>query len=118
MKKTAALIFCTLLSGALVLAESGRPFTIDDCFEIKEISDIQISPDKKKISFLKKEIIPDPKEKGKQKPKQDIFLLTLSDNRIHQLTTHEEDSFHPRWSHDERHLYFLSKRMAKTQIWA
>jgi len=118
MKKTLAVILCILLSCAFVLSESERPFTIDDCFKIKEISNIQISPDGKKIALVKKEIIPDPKKKGKQKPKQDIYLLILADNRIHRLTTRDEDSFHPRWSHDGRYLYFLSKRTAKTQIWA
>lgn len=119
MKKTSAVILFIFLSCAFVLSDSEKKhFTIDDCFKIKEISDIQTSPDGKKIAFVKKEIIPDPKKKGKQKPKQDIYLLILADNIIHRLTTREEDSFHPRWSYDGRYLYFLSKRTAKTQIWA
>ncbi len=106
-----------VLTFALASAEERRKIIVDDYFRIKDISDIQISPDRKKIAFVKREIIPDPKKKGELKRTRDIFMLDLEDNSLHRLTTHEKGSSYPRWSPDGRFLAFLSSRIKENQIW-
>ncbi len=106
-----------VLTFALASAEEKRKIIVDDYFRIKDISDIQISPDRKNIAFVKREIIPDPKKKGELKRTRDIFMLDLEDNSLHRSTTHEKGSSYPRWSPDGRFLAFLSGRIKENQIW-
>ncbi len=117
MKRTMAVFLCLILFGIFLQSESQRPFTIDDYFKVKGISDIQISPDGTKIAFVKREVIPDEDKKGELKRKRDIYMVTIADNEIYRLTSHEKDSSTPRWSHDGKHLFFLSNRTGKSQLW-
>lgn len=106
-----------LLICSLVFAEAKRKIIVDDYFKFKKISDVQISPDGKKIVFVKREIIPDEKKKGELRRTQDIYMITLSDNKIYRLTTHENGSSYPKWSPDGKYIAFLSSRIKKNQIW-
>lgn len=117
MKKKFVFSFVVFLICTLVSAEAKRKITVDDYFKLKRISDVQISPDEGKIVFVKEEIIPDGKKKGELKRIQDIFMISLSDNKIHRLTTHEKGSAYPRWSPDGKYIAFLSSRIKKNQIW-
>jgi len=117
MKKKIVFLLITLLILTFAFSGEKRKITVDDYFKIKGISDIQVSPDSKKIAFVKREIIPDPKKKGELKRTRDIFMLDLENNSIHRLTTHEKGSSYPRWSPDGRFLAFLSGRIKENQIW-
>jgi len=112
-----AFFLCLILFGIFLQSESQRHFTIDDYFKVKGISDIQISPDGTKIAFVKRELIPDEDKKGELKRKRDIYMVTIADNEIYRLTSHEKDSSTPRWSHDGKHLFFFSNRTGKSQLW-
>lgn len=105
------------MCGIFLHAENKRPFTIGDYFKTQDISDIRISPDGEKVAFVKREIIADKSAKGKMRRKRDIYMVTLADNEIHRLTSHEKNSSTPRWSSDGRYLFFLSSRSGKSQIW-
>lgn len=117
MKKKLFFCFAAMLIFVCITAEGKRKMTVDDYFKIKEISDLQISPDREKIIFVRKDIIPEEKKKGELRRTQDIYMISISDNEIHRLTTHEKDSFYPRWSPDGRYIAFLSSRTRKNQIW-
>lgn len=116
-KKFAFGLAMYLILTFIIFAEGRRRITVDDYFQIKEISDIKISPDGEKVVFVKKEIIPDEKRKGKLKRTQDLYMISLSDNQIHRLTSHEKGSFYPRWSPDGKYIAFLTSRTKKNQIW-
>ncbi len=117
MKKKIVFLLITLLILTFAFSEEKRKITVEDYFKIKRISDIQVSPDSKKIAFVKREIIPDESKKGKSKRTRDIYMVNLSDNKMHRLTTHPKGSSYPRWSLDGRYLAFLSSREEKSQIW-
>ena len=117
MKRIKTVILFIIVCGTFLQAENKRPFTIDDYFKTQDISDIRISPDGDNVVFVKQEIIDDRSAKGKMKRKRDIYMVTLADNEIHRLTSHEKDSSMPRWSSDGRYLFFLSSRSGKSQIW-
>lgn len=99
------------------LAGEKRKMTTDDCFRVKEISDIQISPGGEQIVFVMSEVVSDKNKKDSFKRTYDIYALILADNVIRRLTTHEKGSYYPRWSLDGRYLAFLSNRTEKDQIW-
>lgn len=92
-------------------------FTVDDYFKVKDLSDVQVSPDGRLIAFVKREIIPDKEKKGAMRRKSDIYMVKLPENAVLRLTSHEKDSSNPRWSPDGHYLAFLSARTEKTQIW-
>ena len=117
MKRILRVVLCIVICGIFLHSENKRPFTIDDYFKTQNISDVRISPDGEKVVFVKQEIIADKSAKGKMKRKRDIYMITLVDNEIHRLTSHEKDSSTPRWSSDGRYLFFLSSRSGKSQIW-
>jgi dipeptidyl aminopeptidase/acylaminoacyl peptidase len=117
MKRIKTLVLFIIVGGIFLYAENKRPFTIDDYFKTQDISDIRISPNGEKVVFVKQEIIDDKSAKGKMKQKRDIYMVTLADNEIHRLTSHEKNSSTPRWSSDGRYLFFLSSRSGNSQIW-
>lgn len=117
MKKKVVILMMILMSCIFVFSGEKRKIIIDDYFRIKRISDIQISPDSKRIAFVKREIVPDEEKEGKLKRIRDIYMITLEDNKIHRLTTHPKGASYPRWSPDGGYLAFLSSRTEKSQIW-
>jgi dipeptidyl aminopeptidase/acylaminoacyl peptidase len=117
VKRVKVVILYIIVCGIFLHAENKRRFMIDDYFKTQDISDIRISPDGEKVVFVKQEVIDDKSAEGKMKRKHDIYMVTLADNEIHRLTSHEIDSSMPRWSPDGRYLFFLSTRCGKSQIW-
>jgi len=110
MKKIKTVVLFIIVCGIFLHAENKRPFTIDDYFKTQDISDIRISPDGEKVVFVKREIIDDKSAKGKMKRKRDIYMVTLADNEIHRLTSHEKDSSTPRWT-DSRGICLEASRL-------
>jgi len=90
---------------------------LEDCFKIKDVSEIQISPLGDRIAFVQRDVVTGEEAQAKPRQVRDIYLLILADNRILRLTTHEKGSSYPRWSPDGRYLAFLSSRAAESQIW-
>jgi dipeptidyl aminopeptidase/acylaminoacyl peptidase len=117
VKKKVLYFFVVFLAFSLAFSAEKRKFTVDDYSKIKRISDIQISPDCKKVAFVKREIIPDKSKKGELKRTRDIYMVSLADNNVHRLTTHQKGSSYPRWSPDGKYLAILSSRSNKSQIW-
>lgn len=108
MKRIKTVILFIIVCGTFLQAENKRPFTIDDYFKTQDISDIRISPDGEKVVFVKQEIVADKSAKDKMKRKRDIYMITLADNEIHRLTSHEKDSSTPRWSPDGKYIAYLA----------
>lgn len=117
MKKGFYVSLMILFMVAVFFAGEKRKITVDDCLKIEEIADVQISPEGARIAFVKNRIMPSKDEKDTLKRTHDIYMVTLTDNQIHPLTSHEKGSAYPRWSPDGRYLAFLSERTDKNQIW-
>lgn len=112
MKRTMAVFLCLILFGIFLQSEGQRPFTIDDYFKVKGISDIQISPDGTKIAFVKREVIPDEDKKGELKRKRDIYMgLKKLKNAETQLI------LYPREPHGIREIPHQSDRLQRIVSW-
>lgn len=99
--------FCVviLLLNPLAFAQSKRPMTPEDLYEIKRISDPQVSPDGKWIAYTIS--VPDLKENNFN---SDIWLIPVSGGKPVQLTISPESDHSPRWSPDGKKIAFISKR--------
>ncbi len=112
-----AAVVAALASFTLGLRAEAKKFSIDDYFKVQEVSSAKISPDGTRVAFVRTAIVPDEKKKGEMKRTRDIYMVTLADNTLHRLTSHEKGSSGPAWSPDGRYLAFFSNRTDGSQIW-
>jgi dipeptidyl aminopeptidase/acylaminoacyl peptidase len=90
-----------------------RAITIDDYFQIREVSDPQLSPDGKWVAYtVKTSILKDDKNEER------IWMVPTAGGEPVPMTAEGVSSSHPRWSSDSKFLAFLSARNeGKTQVW-
>jgi dipeptidyl aminopeptidase/acylaminoacyl peptidase len=95
-------------------AADRRPFTPDDLVRLKRISDPQVSPDGRRVAFVRRET-----DMAANRGVTHLWLLELDapDAAPRQLTRDPAGESSPRWSPDGRLLYFLSPRSGSSQVW-
>jgi dipeptidyl aminopeptidase/acylaminoacyl peptidase len=90
-----------------------RPTTVDDLFQIREVSDPQISPDGQSVAYTVKTLL-----LKADKSEERIWSVSTNAGDAIPLSAEGVSSSHPRWSPDGKYLAFLSARNdGKTQVW-
>jgi dipeptidyl aminopeptidase/acylaminoacyl peptidase len=118
--KLAARLF--LLGAVLVLSPvtraqtppaAPRAVTIDDYFQIREVSDPQLSLDGQWVAYtVKTPLLKDDKNEER------IWVVPISGSEPMPMSAEGVSSSHPRWSPDGKYFAFLSARNeGKTQVW-
>ncbi len=108
MKKVTLILF---ILSAILLAQK-QPFSIDALYRIKSISDVQLSPDGRKVAFV---VTTYHLKKGTSN--SDIYLMNADGTQQKRLTTSPAHDYHPRWSPDGKKILFVSDREKGTQAW-
>jgi dipeptidyl aminopeptidase/acylaminoacyl peptidase len=114
-----ALATCVAWSGAAMPQTEGpkpasqRSLTIDDLFQIKGVSEAQVSPDGKWVAYtvgstgLKEE-----------KSETQVWMVPMAGGDPIRMTAKGSSASRPRWSPEGKCLAFLSARgETKTQVW-
>src|SRR6266436_2434252 len=90
-----------------------RNITIDDYFQIRDVSQPELSPDGQWVAYAVRA-----RMLKEDKNEQRLLMVSTSGGDAISLTAEGVTSSHPRWSSDGKFLAFLSARNnGKTQVW-
>jgi dipeptidyl aminopeptidase/acylaminoacyl peptidase len=106
-----AVLFFTALVTAPALA-TAKGLTIDDMLAMQRISDPQVSPDGKWVTFSVRDT-----DYDANRGRYDVWLAAIDGSSVTRLTTHQEGDQDARWSPDGRWIYFMSSRTGSSQVW-
>src|SRR5258708_11026495 len=90
-----------------------RNISIDDFFQIRDVSQPELSPDGQWVAYtVRTKILKDDKNE------QRLWMVSTRGGDSIALTAEGVSSSHPRWSPDGKYLAFLSSRNSgKSQVW-
>jgi dipeptidyl aminopeptidase/acylaminoacyl peptidase len=90
-----------------------RNITIDDFFQIRDVSQPELSPDGQWVAYTVRT-----RMLKEDKNEQRLWMISTHGGDSIPLTTEGVSSSHPRWSPDGKYLSFLSSRDGgKGQVW-
>src|SRR4029450_5785143 len=98
MKKYLLILILLLFEMSASVAQGKRPLKVDDYFALKDVSDVQISPDGKWVAF-----VASGSDESKDKELSNIYLVGVNGGDPVQATFSGADE-HPRWSPDNKFL--------------
>src|ERR1700680_1849552 len=109
----AAAASCFLLFPSLIFAkDSSHTFTAMDEFQLQTAADPQISPDGKKIAYVRR--FADPMT---DKRYANLWIINADGSDHRPLTTGNRSDTSPRWSPDGTRIAYLSDADGKQQIY-
>ncbi len=96
----------------MIASAAKKPFTAEDLVTLERVSSASISPDGEQVIYVVRKT-----DMEADKGRTDIWHIRLSDNKTTQLTTHAASDYSPKWSKNNKDIYFLSSRSQSSQIW-
>lgn len=97
----------------LSVADTRKPFTVDDMWSMQRIGAPVASPDGKWVVYNLSVT-----DMEANKSRTDLYLQSLvASTPALQLTTHDSSEASPQWSSDGKYVYFLSARTGSRQLW-
>jgi dipeptidyl aminopeptidase/acylaminoacyl peptidase len=103
----------TLLPLVLFTATAtAKGLTIEDMLAMQRVSDPQVSPDGKWVSFSVRDT-----DYDANKGRFDVYVAATDGASVTRLTTDEANDTDAKWSPDGKWLYFISTRSGSAQVW-
>jgi dipeptidyl aminopeptidase/acylaminoacyl peptidase len=94
--------------------DTKRPMSLDDFFQLRRVSDAQISPDGKQVVYAVGAV-----DMEKNRVARNLWLASTDKDKParRQLTATDKSDTHPRWSPDGKSILFESTRSGSSQLW-
>jgi dipeptidyl aminopeptidase/acylaminoacyl peptidase len=89
-----------------------RPFDVNALLKLARISDPQVSPDGRTVSFTV-----DTTDLENNRRVKHIYAVSLNGGTPRQLTREGTSNHRARWSPDSRRIAFISDRSGSSQVW-
>jgi len=106
------LLFCVLASTWLAAGQSPEVFQPQDVFQLEYASNPQISPDGKKVVYVRNfmDVMTD-------KPLSNLWMVEADGSNHRPLTTGNQNDRSPQWSADGERLVYVSNQDGGSQIY-
>jgi dipeptidyl aminopeptidase/acylaminoacyl peptidase len=108
---TASAVVAGLVTSAALLAQSGRPMTIDDLLAAVRVADPQLSPDGRTIAYLRTTT-----DLKSGRRNADIWTVGADGGAARELLGGDKSENTLRWSPDGRRVAFISNRDGMSQV--
>lgn len=107
----ALVLLCSILASAQP-AQTKRGLLPTDLSSIKEVSDVQISPDGSKVAYVVSEAAPD-----RSRMVSRLWIVPTAGGESKRLTAGDASESTPRWSPDGKWIAFYSNRDQRDGLW-
>lgn len=111
--RPASLLFLFLLASPMPAADPPRPFKPMDVFDLEWASDPQVSPDGKRIAYVRNGF-----DVMKDRARTRVWLVNADGSDHRPFTDGAGNESNPRWSPDGKRLLYLSDAGGTTQLHA
>lgn len=114
MKRLINLFIVFAIAANTYAQKANKTLGINDILELKEIKDLQESPDEKWVAYVVSS-----KDTIKDKSNNQIWMVSTEGGEPIAMTSKDYSASSPRWSPDGKYLSFMAKKEenGKTQIW-
>jgi dipeptidyl aminopeptidase/acylaminoacyl peptidase len=109
---SASALAAGVVASTALLAQSGRPMTIEDLLGAVRVADPQLSPDGRTVAYLR--TTTDVKSGARN---ADIWTVNADGGSAKPLVGGDKSENTPRWSPDGRRLAFISNRDGASQVY-
>ncbi len=111
MKRIQITLLILFVYSMFLFAGSQNPITVEDLFSFGRVSDPQVSPDGKWISYSVRYY-----DMETNKNNSDIWLISTKGGSAKQITTSPKSDFGARWNPNGKSIAFVSTRNGAPQI--
>jgi len=101
-----------LLTLPATVAAQPRPVALDDYLAIRNVADVEVSPDARWAAWVVREV-----DAERDTRRASIWRAPIAGGLPVRLTATDQSASLPRWSPDGRFLAFLSDRTRPSQVW-
>src|ERR1700730_9541259 len=109
-----SIIAIFILAPFFIIAQSKISWSPEECMKMKNISNVRVSPDGKKVVYAVREAAMAGDRSGYV---NQVFLCNADGSNTIQVTKGDKNNTNPKWSRDGNWVAFISNRDGKNNLY-